>query len=55
MKSLCCLLLVTAGLSAQSTAKLNSDLKRLENPGASRSTVAQQLTNDILALAAKDA
>jgi hypothetical protein len=56
MKSgLCCFLLVTAGLCAQSTDKLNSDLVSLANPAASRSAVAQQVTNDILALAEKDA
>jgi hypothetical protein len=56
MKSvLGCFLLVTAGLCAQSTNKLNSDLMSLTNPGASRNAVAQQVTNDILALAEKDA
>ena len=56
MKSeLCCFLLVTAGLCAQSTARLDADLMALSNPSASRSAVAQQLTDDILALADKDA
>jgi hypothetical protein len=56
MKSVtCCFLLLTAGLCAQSTDKLNSDLVSLANPGASRNDVTQQVTNDILALAEKDA
>jgi len=56
MKSvLCCFLLATAGLCAQSTAKLDTDLMTLSNPGASRNAVAQQVANDILALADKDA
>lgn len=56
MKSvLCCFLLGTAGLCAQSTAKLDSDLMALMNPGASRNAVARQITDDILALAEKDA
>jgi hypothetical protein len=56
MKSVaCCFLLVSAGLCAQSTAKLDSDLMSLGKLGVSRNAVAQQLTNDILALAAKDA
>jgi len=55
MKSfLCCFFLVAAGLCAQSTAKLDSDLTALGNPGASRNAVAQQVTEDILALAEKD-
>jgi hypothetical protein len=56
MKSaLCCFLLVTASLCAQSTDKLNSDLTALANPGAARNAVIQQVTNDILALAERDA
>ncbi|HEY1760460.1 MAG TPA: hypothetical protein VGG72_34115 [Bryobacteraceae bacterium] len=48
MKSLlCCFLLVTAGLSAQSTGKLDADLMT--------HAAAQQVTDDILALAEKDA
>jgi hypothetical protein len=53
--ALSCFLLVTAGLCAQSTDKLNSDLMALSSPIVSRSAVAQQLANDILALADKDA
>jgi hypothetical protein len=53
--TVCCFLLVTAGLCAQSTDRLTSDLMNLTNPGASRNAVAQQVTNDILALADKDA
>jgi hypothetical protein len=56
MKSaLCCFLLATAGLCAQSTDKLNSDLMALSSPIVSRSAVAQQVTDDILELADKDA
>jgi hypothetical protein len=56
MKSVtCCFLLLTAGLCAQSTDKLNSDLTALMTPGASPNALAQQVTNDILALAEKDA
>jgi hypothetical protein len=56
MKSVtCCFLLFTAGLCAQSTDKLLSDLTALTSPGASRAAVAQEITNDILALAEKDA
>src|ERR1700684_2260195 len=56
MKSaMCCFLLFAAGLCAQSTDKLDADLMALTNPDVSRSAVAQQLTNDILALAEKDA
>jgi|HubBroStandDraft_1064217.scaffolds.fasta_scaffold296235_1 hypothetical protein len=53
--AICCVLLLAAGLCAQSTAKLDSDLTALGNPGASRNAVAQQITDDILALAEKDA
>jgi hypothetical protein len=42
-----CFLLATAGLSAQSADKLNSDLRG--------NAVTQQITSDILALAEKDA
>jgi len=51
----CCFLLAAVGLCAQSTAKLDADLMMLTDPAASRTAVAQQLTNDILALAEKDA
>jgi hypothetical protein len=51
----CCFLLFASGLCAQSTAKLDADLMTLANPAASRNAVAQQITDDILALAAKDA
>jgi hypothetical protein len=51
----CCVLVFAASLCAQSTSKLDSDLMSLANPAVSRSAVAQQLTNDILALADKDA
>jgi hypothetical protein len=55
MKSaICCFLLFTAGLCAQSTAKLDSDLMQLANPTASRNAVAQQVADDIVALAEKD-
>jgi hypothetical protein len=48
MKSLlCCFLLVIAGASAQSTGKLDSDLMT--------HAVARQVTDDIVALAEKDA
>jgi hypothetical protein len=53
--AICCFFLVTAGLCAQSADKLNSDLMTLMNPGASRNAVAGQITDDILALAEKDA
>jgi hypothetical protein len=49
--AICCFLLFSAGLCAQSTAKLNADLMVL----AARDALAQQVTNDILALAEKDA
>jgi hypothetical protein len=56
MKSaMCCFLVFNAGLCAQSTAKLESDVMLLANPSASRNTVAQQVADDILALAEKDA
>ncbi len=56
MKSVfCCFLLLTAALCAQSAARLDSDLTALTNPGASRNAVAQQVADDILALAEKDA
>ena len=56
MKSaICCFLLFAAGSCAQSTAKLDSDLMALANPSASRNAVAQQIADDILALAEKDA
>ncbi len=56
MKSeLCCFLLAAAGLCAQSTGTLNSDLMDLANAGAPRNAVARQVANDILALAEKDA
>src|ERR1700733_10916307 len=48
--AICCFLLFTAGLCAQSTDKLDSDLVTL-----SRNAFAQQITSDILALAEKDA
>ncbi|HEY1760461.1 MAG TPA: hypothetical protein VGG72_34120 [Bryobacteraceae bacterium] len=47
MKGLCCFLLVTAGLSAQSTGKLASDLMT--------HAATQQVTYDIMAMAEKDA
>jgi hypothetical protein len=50
-----CVLLAAASLHAQSTDKLNSDLMSLAKPGASRSAVVLQVTNDILALAVKEA
>jgi hypothetical protein len=50
----CCVLLA-AGLSAQSTAKLDADLTALANPSASRNAATQQITDDILALTEKDA
>ncbi len=53
--AICCFLLFTAGLCAQSTAKLNADLMALSNPVVSRNAVALQITDDILALAEKDA
>jgi hypothetical protein len=56
MKSaMCCFLLFAAGLCAQSTDKLDADLTALTNPGATRSASAQAITDDILALAPKDA
>jgi hypothetical protein len=56
MKSpICCFLLFTAGLCAQSVDKLDSDLMLLANPTASRSAIAQQLADDILGLAERDA
>jgi hypothetical protein len=48
-------LLFTAGLCAQSTAKLDSDVMLLANPSASRNAVAQQIADDLLGLAEKDA
>ena len=51
----CCFILAAAGLCAQSTARLDADLMALTDPSASRIAVAQQLTNDILMLAEKDA
>jgi hypothetical protein len=53
--AICCFLLFTAGLCAQSTAKLDADLVALSNPVVSRNAVALQITDDILALAEKDA
>ncbi len=53
--SLCCALLFASGLSAQSTAALESDLSALAVPGASVIAVANRLTDDILALSEKDA
>jgi hypothetical protein len=56
MKSaFCCLLLLATGLAAQSTAKLDADLTLLANPGASANAVTQQIADDILTLAEKDA
>ena len=56
MKSaICCFLLVTAGLCAQSTAKLESDVMLLANPSSLPNAVAQQVADDILGLAEKDA
>jgi uncharacterized protein (DUF1499 family) len=50
-----CFVLLAAGLLAQSTAKLDADLTALANPSASRNAVTQQIADDILALAEKDA
>jgi hypothetical protein len=56
MKSvLCCFSLFAAGLWGRSTAKLDADLTALANPGASQSAITQQMADDILALADKDA
>jgi hypothetical protein len=49
--AICCFLLVAAGVCAQSTGKLNSDLMKL----AARDALAQEITDDILALAQNDA
>lgn len=56
MKSaLCCLVLFPGVLAAQSTARLDSDLAALANPGAPVAAIATRLTDDILALAERDA
>ncbi len=49
------LLLLSAGLGAQSTARLDSDLAGLASPGAPLAAIATRITDDILALAEKDA
>ena len=54
MKPLCGLLLFAAGLSAQSTARLERDLAALSNPNAPLAAIATRVTDDILMLAEKD-
>jgi len=53
--AVCCFLLFAAGLGAQSTAKLDSDLTSLAVANAPIAAIANRLTDDILALAEKDA
>jgi hypothetical protein len=54
MKGAICFVLFSAGLVAQSTAKLDSDLATLSNPNAPLASIATRITDDILALAEKD-
>lgn len=54
MKRLCGLLLFAAGLSAQSTTRLETDLAALSNPNAPLAAIATRVTDDILMLAEKD-
>jgi hypothetical protein len=55
MKRTFSLLLMACGLGAQSTAKLDADLSGLATPGAPIASIATRVTDDILALAEKDA
>jgi hypothetical protein len=50
-----CFLLLSAGLGAQSTAKLDADLSALSNSAAPLAAIANRVTDDLLALAEKDA
>jgi len=55
MKRAICFVLFSAGLGARLTAKLDTDLAALANSGAPLAAIATQVTDDILALAEKDA
>jgi hypothetical protein len=54
MKRTFCFLLLSIGLGAQSTARLDSDLSALSSPRAPVAAIATRVTDDILALAQKD-
>ena len=56
MKSaLCCFLLFTAGLCAQSTGRLNSDLMAMARGVPGRDALARQIANDIFLMATREA
>lgn len=55
MNRITCLLILTATLFAQPTAKLDSDLSALSKSDAPLAAIATRVTDDILALADKDA
>jgi hypothetical protein len=55
MKRALCFLLLSVFAGAQSTAKLDSDLAGLADPRAPIAAIATRITDDILALAEKDA
>lgn len=55
MKRAACLLVLAGGLLAQPTARLDSDLSALSKSDAPLAAIATRVTDDILALAEKDA